>query len=188
MPLDWGDVGGGVIGGSLALGGNLLLQVVAHKAERRRRAEQRSEEAAKAILDAFSEAQSKFRFYRLGDVPDDNHVTDLVSRLNVAAVDLRDHRIRTAIGKMTTALDHMGALAEWAGTPPSQVTRVLRREADKMLGRMRRAESFEAASDEIDDFIKTIEDYWATYEDAWKGEEERKKRERESPEESRPPG
>jgi hypothetical protein len=181
VPLDWGNVAGGAIGGSLALLGNVFLQRLAHRTERRRRAEERSEAAAREILDALSDVSARFASWRLvqDDLPSYSDTSVAIARIDGASVDILDERIRRELDQMTISLGHLRTLAERGAGDPPQVTWLLRREARAMLGRMRRDEPFQAPDPMIQEYIDTVEKEWAAYEELRKHERERHKREKE---------
>ncbi|HEX9313339.1 MAG TPA: hypothetical protein VGA30_11035, partial [Actinomycetota bacterium] len=96
MSLDWlADIGKASVGGVVALGGQALLRRLSKHDERRRRAEERSEEAATEVLGVLDEARDQFRWHTDHQkLPGYDDTKDLVTRIRAASVFILDSEVR----------------------------------------------------------------------------------------------
>jgi hypothetical protein len=184
MALDWlGHVAVGAAGGAVTLTGQAVFRLLSKGDERRRRAEVRSEKAAKQILTLLQKARARYEYYTDHEqLPGSDEVKDLVAPMRVAVIDILDVEVRRRVELMSTVLAHMITLAQWGVGFPAEVTRTVWDEGSATLGALRRGERLPPLI-EIEKYIATIEEDWQLYRENMERERQRLLEERRSQEE-----
>jgi hypothetical protein len=140
--LDWlTSIASGAAGGAVALGGQILLHKIAHEGEERRRAEERSEQAAQEILEIVDEARRRYEFHGAqSPLPSYDEVSEIVGRLRKASLYIIDENVRGWLDHAASALAHLRTLAQMGEGFPLDVTWNVQQTVQNMLGAMLRVE------------------------------------------------
>lgn len=147
--------------------------------DRRRRWEQRAEEAANELLGMLNQAQALFRnAYRRDSEIDDDKLWEIVGSIRAKAVLLRGPA-RERINLVAEVLqDYWGAMQFTYGPPPSRVAFHVCKEGQESLRRVLHGEPLLTVSKEVVEYKDSIDQDRALHEEHMKDEAERRKKER----------
>jgi hypothetical protein len=159
--LEWlTDIATFAAGGVVALGSQLLLRRIERKDVPRRRAQERSEQAAHDILESVAEA---YRRYEVpGDpmrLPDYKEVSDLVVRINQSSLYILNEERAWLDGARCASF--CASRHSCSGGPrlPHEVTWELLQSSHSLLGAMLRDEKIPDSVGKVEDYAGVIDDY-----------------------------